>query len=110
MSMDTFDAIKTSHTIKKLDSSYKMSSDGVKPLMELMILLSASYNQQNWRFVYVTNDRVKERISKAKPDTISVRTTISSSIVKNLDPVDDDTVEWDTNKLGSKWIASIKKG
>ena len=64
--MDTFDAIKTRRAIKKFDSSYKMSSEDIKLLQELTILSPTSYNQQNWRFVYVTDQVVKEKISKAR--------------------------------------------
>ena len=53
--MDTFDAIKTRRAIKKFDSTYKMSTEDVKALQELTILSPTSYNQQNWRFVYVTD-------------------------------------------------------
>jgi len=63
--MDTFDAIKTRRAIKKFDSTYKMSPDDVKSLMELAILSPTSYNQQNWRFVTVTDQDVKEKISVA---------------------------------------------
>ena len=63
--MDTFDAIKTRRAIKKFDSSYKMSSEDIKSLMELTVLSPTSYNQQNWRFVYVTDQAIKEKISKA---------------------------------------------
>ncbi len=63
--MDIFDAIKTRRAIKKFDSSYKMSSEDIKLLMELTILSPTSYNQQNWRFVYVTDQAIKEKISKA---------------------------------------------
>lgn len=63
--MDTFDAIKTRRAIKKFDSTYKMSSEDVKALRELTILSPTSYNQQNWRFVYVTDQMVKDKISKA---------------------------------------------
>ena len=66
--MDTFDAIKTRRAIKKFDSSYKMSSNDIKTLQELTILSPTSYNQQNWRFVYVTDETVKGKISKAARD------------------------------------------
>jgi nitroreductase len=66
--VDIFDAIKTRRAIKKFDSSYKMTSDQVKSLMELTILSPTSYNQQNWRFVYVTDQAVKDKISKAARD------------------------------------------
>ena len=66
--MNTFDAIKTRRAIKKFNSSYKMFSEDIKSLMELTILSPTSYNQQNWRFIYVTDQAVKEKISKAACD------------------------------------------
>jgi len=66
--MDTFEAIRTRRAIKKFDSSYKMSAKDVKLLQELTVLSPTSYNQQNWRFVYVTDQDVKDKISKAARD------------------------------------------
>jgi nitroreductase len=42
-----------------------MSVDDIKSLMELTILSPTSYNQQNWRFITVTDQDVKEKISIA---------------------------------------------
>ncbi|WP_299290995.1 nitroreductase family protein [Nitrosopumilus sp.] len=66
--MDTFEAIRTRRAVKKFDSSYKMTAEQVKSLMELVILSPTSYNQQNWRFVTVIDQSVKEKISKAARD------------------------------------------
>ena len=63
--MDVFDAIETRRAIKKFDPTHKMSSEDVQKLMKHVILAPTSYNQQNWRFVYVTNQDVKEKISVA---------------------------------------------
>jgi len=63
--MDVFEAIETRRAIKKFDPTHKMSSDDVQKLMKHVILAPTSYNQQNWRFVYVTNQDVKEKISVA---------------------------------------------
>ena len=63
--MDTFKAINTRRAIKKFDSTYKMSPEQVNSLMELTILSPTSYNQQNWRFITVTDQLIKEQISKA---------------------------------------------
>ena len=71
--MNTFDAIKTRRAIKNFDSSYKMSSEDIKILQELTILSPTSYNQQNWRFVYVTDQTVKDKISKAARDQAQPR-------------------------------------
>ena len=66
--MDTLEAIKTRRATKKFDKSYKMSSDQVKSLMEHAILSPTSYNQQNWRFITITEQSVKDQISKAARD------------------------------------------
>lgn len=66
--MDVFEAIKTRRAIKKFDSSHKMTLEQVKSLMELAILSPTSYNQQNWRFVTITDQTIKEKISKAARD------------------------------------------
>jgi len=63
--MDTFEAINTRRAIKKFDSTYKMSPEQVNSLMKLTILSPTSYNQQNWRFITVTDQLIKEQISKA---------------------------------------------
>ena len=63
--MDTFEAINTRRAIKKFDNTHKMTSEQVKSLMELVILSPTSYNQQNWRFITVTDQTIKEQISKA---------------------------------------------
>ena len=51
----------------------------------------------------------RSRVSKAKPDTISVRTTIPSNIAKKLGLADGDTLEWDMDKQGNNWIAIAVK-
>ena len=63
--MDTFDAIKTRRAIKKFDNTYKMSDEQVQSLMKLTLLSPTSYNQQNWRFVTVTDQKIKEQIHVA---------------------------------------------
>ena len=63
--MDTFEAISTRRAIKKFDPNHKMSSEDVDSLMKLAILSPTSYNQQNWRFVTVTDQSIKEKIGVA---------------------------------------------
>ena len=78
--MDTFEAITTRRAIKKFDPNYKMSSDDVDSLMKLAILSPTSYNQQNWRFVTVTDQSIKEKIGVAARDRKSTR--LNSSHVR----------------------------
>jgi nitroreductase len=63
--LNTFDAIINRRAIKKFDPNHKMTSDEIKFLMELAILSPTSYNQQNWRFITITNQKLKDEISKA---------------------------------------------
>ena len=63
--MDTFEAISSRRAIKKFDSSFKMTSEQVNSLMKLTILSPTSYNQQNWRFVTITDQSIKEKIGIA---------------------------------------------
>jgi nitroreductase len=63
--MDVFEAISTRRAVKKFDPNHNLSSDEIKNLMEHVILSPTSYNQQNWRFVYVTDQDVKDKISVA---------------------------------------------
>lgn len=63
--MDTFEAIRTRRAVKKFDPGYIMTSENARKLVELAILSPTSYNQQNWRFVTVTDQDTKEMISAA---------------------------------------------
>ncbi|HJM79054.1 MAG TPA: nitroreductase family protein [Nitrosopumilus sp.] len=63
--MDTFEAISTRRAIKNFDRTYKMTPEQVESLMKLAILSPTSYNQQNWRFVTITDQPIKEKISIA---------------------------------------------
>jgi nitroreductase len=63
--MDTFEAISSRRAIKKFDPNHKMTSEQVDSLMKLTLLSPTSYNQQNWRFVTVTEQPIKEKIGIA---------------------------------------------
>ena len=63
--MDTFEAIRSRRAIKKFDNTYKMTDEQIDTLMNLTILSPTSYNQQNWRFVAITDQSIKNKISIA---------------------------------------------
>ena len=63
--MDTFEAIQSRRAIKKFDETYKMTDEQIDTLMNLTILSPTSYNQQNWRFITVTDQSIKNKISIA---------------------------------------------
>lgn len=62
--MDTFEAIKTRRSVKSFDKNYKMTKDEINQLLELAILSPTSYNIQNWRFVIVTDQTIKNKLSE----------------------------------------------
>ena len=59
--MDTFDAIKTRRSIKSFQD-HEMSKDEITKLLEAAILSPTSYNIQNWRFVIVTKQDLKDKL------------------------------------------------
>ena len=62
--MDTTDAISQRRSVKSFDKSHKMAKDEINKLLELAVLSPTSYNIQNWRFVTVTDQTIKDKISK----------------------------------------------
>ena len=62
--MDIFEAIKTRRSIKSFDKNHKMTKDEIAKLLELAILSPTSYNIQNWRFVIVTDQTIKDKLSE----------------------------------------------
>jgi nitroreductase len=62
--MDTFDAIKTRRSVKSFDKNHKMTTDEITQLLELAVLSPTSYNIQNWRFVIVTEQSLKDKLSE----------------------------------------------
>lgn len=62
--MDTFEAIKTRRSTKSFDKNHKMTKGEITQLLELAILSPTSYNIQNWRFVIVTEQSLKDKLSE----------------------------------------------
>ncbi len=60
--MDTIDAIKQRRSVKSFDKSHKMTADEINQLLELAVLSPTSYNIQNWRFVTVTDQSLKDKL------------------------------------------------
>lgn len=62
--MDTFEAIESRRSVKSFDINHKMSTDEITKILETAVLSPTSYNIQNWRFVIVTNQKIKDRLSE----------------------------------------------
>ncbi|MFQ5782967.1 MAG: nitroreductase family protein [Nitrosopumilus sp.] len=66
--MDIIDAIKSRRSIKSFDKNHKMTKDEINQLLELAILSPTSYNIQNWRFVIITEQSIKDKLCKLSHD------------------------------------------
>jgi len=62
--MDTIEAISSRRSIKSFDKNHKMMQQEITQLLELAILSPTSYNIQNWRFVTITNQSIKDKLSE----------------------------------------------
>ena len=62
--MDTFEAINSRRSIKSFDKNHKMTENEITKLLDFAILSPTSYNIQNWRFVVVTEQDLKDRLSE----------------------------------------------
>ena len=60
--LDTFSAIMKRRSVKYYDPDYRMSEAEVNKLLELALLSPTSFNMQNWRFVVVQDQALKEEI------------------------------------------------
>lgn len=49
------------------------------------------------------------RVTRARPETVSVRTTIPAHVARKLKLEAGDTLEWDLDKEGAVWFARIAK-
>ena len=63
--MDTLSAIKERRSIKHYDSNHQMSEAEIKTLMEHALLSPTSFNMQNWRFLVVQNQEIKDKLKAA---------------------------------------------
>jgi len=59
--MDTFEAIKSRRSIKSF-KQHTISKDEISKLLESAILSPTSYNIQNWRFVLVSEQTLKDKL------------------------------------------------
>ena len=60
--LDTFSAITQRRSVKYYDPDYRMTEAEVNKLLELALLSPTSFNMQNWRFLVVQDQVLKEEI------------------------------------------------
>ncbi|MDY7107357.1 MAG: nitroreductase family protein [Planctomycetota bacterium] len=70
--MDTITAIETRRAVKAFDPAHAMTEAEIERLMELAILAPTAFNIQNWRFVLVRDEKLREKIRAAAWDQAQV--------------------------------------
>lgn len=63
--MHTLESIAQRRSVKKFDPNHQMTEQEIKTLMEHTILSPTSFNMQNWRFVVVKDQEIKEKLKAA---------------------------------------------
>lgn len=63
--MDTFEAIEARRSVKRYDPEHRLTEAEIDQLLQAAMLSPTSFNIQNWRFVVVTNEELREEIRKA---------------------------------------------
>ena len=70
--MKTQQAIETRRAIKHYDANHKMSQEDIKQLLSLATLSPTAFNIQNWRFVVVDDETLRQDIRAASWDQAQV--------------------------------------
>lgn len=63
--MKTIEAIKKRRSIRHYDPSFKISDKEIQELLELAMLSPTSYNIQHWKFVVVTDPKLRAELKDA---------------------------------------------
>lgn len=63
--METFEAIVTRRSVKHYDAEAVMPEADFQKLMSAVILTPSAYNIQNWRFVRVQDQKLREQLKEA---------------------------------------------
>ena len=99
--MDTFEAIETRRSIRSFDAKHKMSAKERTKLLKLAMLTPTALNIQNWRFVIVEDNKLREKIRAASWNQAQV-TDSSLYII-----ICADTMSW--KKEPSRYCKNRKK-
>lgn len=62
--MNFLELAKNRYTTKKYDGSKKISEETISKLKEILRLSPSSINSQPWKFTFVTNEELKDKLAK----------------------------------------------
>jgi nitroreductase len=77
--MNTTEAIQKRRSIRHYDPAFKISEKDIRELIALAMLSATSYNIQHWKFVVITDPKLREAIRAASFDQSQV--TDASSLI-----------------------------
>jgi nitroreductase len=89
--MELIDAIQSRRSHKVFDESHKLTPSEIDKLMKLAILSPTAFNIQHWRFVIITDQKLRQQIRKVSWDQSQV-TDASLLIV-----LTGDLIAWNKN-------------
>ena len=70
--MELIDAIQSRRSHKVFDESHKLTPSEIDKLMKLAILSPTAFNIQHWRFVIITDQKLRQQIRKVSWDQSQV--------------------------------------
>ena len=70
--MKTVDAIRSRRAVKHFDANHSMTAEEVNELLSLAMLSPTAFNIQNWRYVVVTDQKLRTQIREAAWDQAQV--------------------------------------
>ncbi|QLE02469.1 nitroreductase family protein [Galbibacter sp. BG1] len=62
--MSFLESMKNRYTTKKYDSSKKIEEENIQELKEILQLSPSSINSQPWKFVFVSDKEIKQKLSE----------------------------------------------
>ena len=73
--MKTVDAIRSRRAVKHFDAKHNMTEEEVNEMLSLAVCSPTAFNIQNWRFVVVTDQALREKIREVAWDQAQVTDT-----------------------------------
>jgi len=70
--MELIDAIQSRRSHKVFDESHKLTPSEIDKLMKLAILSPTAFNIQHWRFIIITDQKLRQQIRKVSWDQSQV--------------------------------------
>ena len=70
--MELIDAIQSRRSHKVFDASHKLTPSEIDKLIKLAILSPTAFNIQHWRFVIITDQKLRQQIRKVSWDQSQV--------------------------------------